>query len=300
VNRTLWACVFGSVAVLSARTALAQASTAPVQASPAPAQASPAPAPARPGEYPIGPKDLVEIRVVEVPELNVERRVSDPGTIELPLIGEFPVANLTASEVRDRLENLLRTKFVNRATVTVAIREYASKPVAILGAVRVPGSLRISGRWTLIQALSAVGGLTEQAGRKIFVLRGEGAPDGQTIEISTEDLFRGSSDRWNIPLFPGDVVNVPTRSMMTIYCVGEFKQPGAVQIDGDDRVTLLSAVAKAGGLTDRASSTIRIRRRGSDGKDSDIVVNFRRVLAGKAPDPALKPNDVIIVKESFF
>jgi polysaccharide export outer membrane protein len=254
----------------------------------------------RAGEYPIGPKDLIEIRVLEIPELNVERRVSDAGTIELPLIGELSVSNLTASEVRDRLENLLRTKYVNRATVTVAIREYANKPVAILGAVRTPGSLRISGRWTLIQALSAVGGLTEQAGRKIFVLRGEGVPDGQTIEISTEELFRGSSDRWNIPLFPGDVVNVPARTMVTIYCVGEFKQPGAVQLDGDDRLTLLATIAKAGGLTDRSSSTIRIRRRGADGKDADTVVNFKRILAGKDPDLALRPNDVIIVKESFF
>jgi polysaccharide export outer membrane protein len=279
VNPTLRARVFVALALLPLNTALGQV---------------------RAGEYPIGPKDLIEIRVLEIPELNVERRVSDAGTIELPLIGEFSVSNITASEVHDRLETMLRTKYVNRATVTVAIREYANKPVAILGAVRVPGSLRISGRWTLIQALSAVGGLTEQAGRKIFVLRGEGAHEGKTIEISTEELFRGSSDRWNIPLFPGDVVNVPARTMMTIYCVGEFKQPGAVQIDADDRVTLLSAVAKAGGLTDRASSTVRVRRRGPDGKDADTVVNFKRVLAGKAQDPALRPNDVIIVKESFF
>jgi polysaccharide export outer membrane protein len=257
-------------------------------------------APERPGDYPIGPKDLVELRVLEVPELNVERRVSDAGTIELPLLGEFSVSGLTAGEARDRLETLLRTKYVNRATVTVAIREYANKPVAILGAVRVPGSLRISGRWTLIQAISAAGGLTEAAGRKIFVLRADGVPKGQTIEISTDELFRGSSDRWNIPLFPGDVVNVPARAMVTIYCVGEFRQPGAVQLDADDRVTLLSAVAKAGGLTDRASSTVRIRRRGPDGKDADTVVNFKRILAGKDPDLALRPNDVIIVKESFF
>lgn len=257
-------------------------------------------APERPGDYPIGPKDLIEVRVLEVPELNVERRVSDAGTIELPLMGEFSVSSLTASEVRDQLEKLLRTKYVNRATVTVAIREYANKPVAILGAVRVPGSLRISGRWTLIQAISAAGGLTEAAGRKIFVLRADGVPKGQAIEISTDELFRGSSDRWNIPLFPGDVVNVPARAMVTIYCVGECKAPGAVQLDADDRVTLLSAVAKAGGLTDRASSTVRIRRRGPDGKDADTVVNFKRILAGKDPDLALRQNDVIIVKESFF
>jgi polysaccharide export outer membrane protein len=256
--------------------------------------------PEKPGDYPIGPKDLVEVRVLEVPELNVERRVSDPGTIELPLLGEFSVSGLTAGEARDRLETLLTTKYVNRATVSVTIREYANKPVSILGAVKVPGALRVSGQWTLIQAISAAGGLSETAGKKIFVLRGGGGGKAETIEISRDELFRGASDRWNIPLFPGDVVNVPARASLTVYFLGEVKQPGAVQFDSDDRLTLLAAIARAGGLTDRASSTIRIRRKGPDGRDVDTVVNFKRVLSGKDPDPKLAQDDVIIVKESFF
>lgn len=256
--------------------------------------------PEQPGDYPIGPKDLIEVRVLEVPDLNVERRVSDAGTIDLPLLGEFSVSGLTAGEARERLETLLKSKYVNRATVSVTIREYANKPVSILGAVKVPGALRVSGQWTLIQAISAAGGLSESAGKKIFVLRGGSGGKAETIEISRDELFRGASDRWNIPLFPGDVVNVPARTALTVYCLGEVKTPGAVQFDSDDRLTLLAAIARAGGLTDRASSTIRIRRKGADGRDVDTVVNFKRVLSGKDPDPQLAQDDVIIVKESFF
>lgn len=254
----------------------------------------------RPGDYPMGPKDLLEVRVLEIPELNVERRVSDAGTIELPLLGEFSVSGLTAGEARTRLENLLTSKYVHHATVSMTIREYANKPVSILGAVKTAGALQVSGQWTLIQAISAAGGLTESAGKKIFVLRGGNGGKAETIEINRDELFKGSSDRWNIPLFPGDVVNVPARAALTIYCVGEFKQAGAVQFDTDDRLTLLAAVARAGGLTDRASSTIRIRRKGPNGKDVDTVVNFKRILSGKDPDPQLSKDDVIIVRESFF
>ncbi len=256
--------------------------------------------PGRPGEYPMGPKDLVEVRVLEVPELNVERRVSDAGTIELPLLGEFSVTGLTAGEARTRLETLLTSKYVHHATVSMTIREYANKPVSILGSVKTSGALQVSGQWTLIQAISAAGGLTDSAGKKIFVLRGGGVGKAETIEINRDDLFRGSSDRWNIPLFPGDVVNVPAKTTVTVYCVGEFKQPGAVQFDSDDRLSLLAAISRSGGLTDRASNTIRIRRKAPDGRDVDTAVNIKRVLSGKDPDPQLSKDDVIIVRESFF
>ncbi len=69
-------------------------------------------------EYRLGPRDLVEIKVLEIPELNVERRVSDRGTVALPLIGDFVVTGLTTVEARTKLETLLKEKYVNRADVS--------------------------------------------------------------------------------------------------------------------------------------------------------------------------------------
>lgn len=250
-------------------------------------------------EYRLGPRDLVEIKVAEVPELNVERRVSEDGTVALPLIGDFKVDGLTAAEFRERLETLLKDKYVNRAEVSISVKDFANKPVTVLGAVQRPGPLTISGRWTLLQAISAAGGLTEAAGRKIFVLR-HGAGGPRTLEISTDDLFRSASSSSNVPIYPLDVVNVPARSTVRIFCIGEIKTPGAVEFTTDDRITLLSVLAKAGGLTDRASKTIRIKRRNAAGKDVETVVDYKRVLSGKDPDPALQANDVVVIKESFF
>ncbi len=253
------------------------------------------------GDYRLGPKDLLEIRVFEIPELNLERRVSDNGTLDLPLLGQFSVAGMTADEVRDRLTALLTAKYVNRANVSVVVKEFANKPVSVLGAVQRPGSLNVSGRWDLLQAISAAGGLAPTAGRKIYVLRQADNGLSDRLEIDADELFRKSSPMWNIPIYPSDVVNIPARTTVKVFCLGEVKTPGALEFDADDRITLLSAIAKAGGFTDRAArGGIRIKRRGPDGKDHETVVNYNRIVSGKDADPDLKPDDVVIVKESFF
>jgi polysaccharide export outer membrane protein len=254
----------------------------------------------QPVDYRIGPKDLLEIHVFEVPELNVERRVSDSGSLELPLLGEVPVSGLSAGDVKTRVESLLTAKYVNRASVSIVIKEFANSPVSILGAVQKPGPLNISGNWYLLQAISAAGGLTPQAGRAIYVLRHASNGLSDRLEIKVDDLFRGASSTWNIPIFPSDVVNIPARAIVKVFCLGEVKSPGALEFDSDDRISLLSVIAKAGGLSDRASNSIRIKHRGSDGRDVETVVNFRRIVSGKDADPVLSRDDVVIVKESFF
>ncbi len=251
-------------------------------------------------EYRIGPKDLLDVKVFEVPELNVERRVSDGGTIALPLLGEFPVAGMTASEAAARLQQLLMEKYVNRANVSIEIKEYEDKPVSVLGAVAKPGSLTVSGNWTLLQAISAAGGLTPEAGKRIYVLRRADNSLSDTLELSTDDLLRSSSALWNVPIYPSDVVNVPAKTTVKIFCLGEVKTPGALEFDGNDPLTLLAVIAKAGGLTDRASKTIRIQRRRPDGKTVELVAHYRRIVSGHEPNLVLQPDDVVIVKESFL
>jgi polysaccharide export outer membrane protein len=251
-------------------------------------------------EYRVGPKDLLEIKVLEVPELNVDRRVSDAGTIEIPLLGDFEVSGLTTAEVARRLQQTLTEKYVNRANVSVVVREYANKPISVVGAVKTSGSLTISGRWTLLQAISAAGGVTDAAGKKIYVLRRSDNGLTDTLEIDTEKLLLGSSTMWNIPILPADVINIPPKTQVRVFCLGQVATPGALDFSSEDRLTLLSVIARAGGLTDKASKTIRIKRRGADGKDTEIVVNFNRILSGKDPDPTLEPNDIVVVKESFF
>jgi polysaccharide export outer membrane protein len=158
--------------------------------------------PASPG-YRIGPKDLVEVRVF-IPELNVERRVTEFGALSLPLIGDVPAAGLTDAEFAKRLKDLLEAKYVQRASVEIQVREFRSKPISVIGAVKSPGPLAFSGRWTLLEALTAAGGLSDNHGDYVYVLRH--AENGLTdqVEIRVEDLMLRADARVNLRRFAND------------------------------------------------------------------------------------------------
>lgn len=252
------------------------------------------------GGYRIGPKDLLEIRVFEVPELNIERRVSEEGTVNLPLIGDVPVQGLTDSELAERLKALLEARYVQRASVAVQVREFRSRPITMMGAVRQPGNLAFSGRWTLMEALGAAGGLTERHGGTIFVMRR--AENGLTdqIAIEVDDLMLRALPEANIPIFSGDVINIPGRVEVTVHCLGQVARPGALTFTSTQRISLLTAIAQAGGVTNRASRTVQIQRRERSGQDVILEVDYRRILSGRDPDPELRDGDVIVVRESFF
>ena len=255
---------------------------------------------AAPAAYRIGPKDLLEIRVFEESTLDVELRVADDGTIELPLLGSFAVGGLTEAEAAARLKAELERAYLQRASVTVRVIEYRSQPISVIGAVNSPGNLELSGRWTLLEALTAAGGLADNHGNRVHVLRraDNGLSDQLTIDLSAI-LVRGDR-RYNIPIFAADLINVPATVDINVFCLGEVAQPGAVTFRSTDRVTLLAVIAKAGGLTERAAPKLRVRRQGPGGEVSEIVVNFKRVLAGKDPDIEMRDGDVVVIKESFF
>lgn len=252
------------------------------------------------GGYRIGPQDLVEIRVFEVPELNIERRVSDEGTINLPLIGDVPVRGLTDTELAERLKVLLETKYVRRASVTVQVREFRSRPIAVMGAVRQPGNLAFAGSLTLLEALALAGGLAENHGDVIYVLRRAENGLADQLAVSVTDLLARGDPDVNIPIVANDVINVPAVVQVTVFCLGEVKNPGALAFRDSDRITVLTAIARAGGLTERASSKVRIKRRGTDAREMEIEADYKRIVAGKDPDVELREGDILIVKESLL
>jgi polysaccharide export outer membrane protein len=250
--------------------------------------------------YRIGPRDLVEIRVFEMQELNNELRVSEDGTINLPPIGELAVAGKTEAQVAQNLKTLLETKYANHATVDVKVKEFRARPISVIGAVRSPGNLAFSGRWTLLEALTAAGGVGENHGKMLYVLRRADNGLSDQIAISLDDLLERADPRANIPLLANDLINVPTAVDVTIYCLGELARPGAISFKSTDHITLLAAIARAGGLTDRASKTIHIKRAEATAGAPEIEADYKRILAGKDRDVELHPGDVIVVKESFF
>ena len=267
---------------------------------------APAPAPAQETETPtadtyrLGPRDEVAVRVFEEEDLDVDVRVNEDGTIRLPLIGSVPAEGLTEDELAARLKEILEAELLQRASVSVEILEFRSRPISLIGAVRSPGSLNYSGRLTLLEAITAAGGLAPSHGGSIFVLRR--APNGLTdqVEVSIEDLLVRADPDVNIPIYANDLINVPEAVAVTVYTLGEVGSPGAITFRSGERITLLAAIARAGGLTERASKKLLIKRRQPDGSTREIEVRYKRIVSGNEPDLELRQGDVIIVKESFF
>lgn len=250
--------------------------------------------------YLIGPKDRLEIRVFEEPTLNVEVRVSERGSVNLPLLGEFPVEGLTEEQAAVKLKAELEESYLQRATVSLRVTEFRSRPISVLGAVNKPGNLELLGRWTLLEALTDAGGLAAEHGNVVHVRRraSNGLSDRLTIDL--DDLMAGGDSRYNIPLLANDVVIVPSASDVRVFFIGEVQRAGAVSFKSTDQATLLTAIAQAGGLTERAGSKISVKRLRADGTREEIVVNYKQLLSGKTPDLVLRDQDLIVIKESFF
>ncbi|MEM6794319.1 MAG: polysaccharide biosynthesis/export family protein [Acidobacteriota bacterium] len=252
------------------------------------------------GRYRIGPRDQLQIRVEELPNLDSEQQVADDGTITLAVIGVVRASGLSESELAARIRDRLIDEGLRRASVAVIVSEYRSRPVALMGAVTQPGNHSVPGRSTLLEVLLSAGGLSAGHGPIVQVRRR--ADNGLTdqVTIPVRDLVELGDPKVNIPIFAGDLINVPPAKDTVINILGAVASVGSHTFTGNQRVTLLTAIARAGGLADAASNKISIKRQDESGTLKEIVVDFKRLLAGKVPDPELQDGDLIVVKESFF
>ncbi len=235
------------------------------------------------------------MRVLEDSTLNAEQRVSAEGTIELPHIGAIEIQGLTVAQAQRRLQAALE-RYLRRASVSIEVKEFRFRPISVLGAVTRPGYLPYSGRWTLLEALTEAGGVAETHGGRVLVVRR--AENGLTdrLEIDLEALLYHADPSLNIPLLPRDTINVPPAIDITVNCLGAVNNPGPIRFRSTEQITLLAALGRAGGLTDRAGGRVVVRRR--DG--SEFLVRYKGLLAGTESDLTLEEGDVILVKESFF
>jgi len=253
-------------------------------------------------EYKIGPKDLLEIKVFELPELNQTVRVSEDGTITIPLIGQVKIEGLTKDELEQRISGLLEEKYLKNARVAVFIKEYQSKLVAVIGAVEKPGMYELVGRLTLLQMVSKAGGFKENASDEIFVLREGENGNTAKIAIDLEDLIVNGNQKLNIPLQPNDVINVRVDKLINVYVLGAVRNPGRMEVKMSKKITVLQAIAQAGGLADGArKSGVTIKRKDKKtGKEVKMKVDLGGIMKGKKPDIELVEGDVVIIPESIW
>ncbi len=148
-------------------------------------------------DYGLGSGDTIRISVYEEPELSLELRLSDAGTISFPFLGEVEVAGLTAGQLETRIADGLRGDYLVAPNVTVSIVDY--RQFYIHGEVKDPGGFSYIPGLTLSKAIALAGGLTERASRnKMYVVR-----EGVVVNSSRGTLI-GMGDA----VAPGDIVTV--------------------------------------------------------------------------------------------
>jgi polysaccharide biosynthesis/export protein len=252
-------------------------------------------------DYRIGRQDLLEIKVFDVEELNQTVRVSDDGSISMPLLGRLVVSGLTKTDLEQMLARLLGERYVRDPQVTVFVREYESKKIAVTGAVKKPGTFEMLGRKTLLEMISMAGGLDTDLGKEIIVFRQSDERPTERIALDLEQLVYRADPALNLVLQPNDIVYVPVVEKMRIFVSGAVRNPDVYEVPRDEPVTVLKAVTLAGGPTIRAAEKhVQVLRTDARGERLVLDVDLKKVKRGKSEDPLLHEGDIVLVPESFF
>jgi polysaccharide biosynthesis/export protein len=247
--------------------------------------------------YVIGPQDVLTIQVFDQPDLGGKFTVEADGSFTFPLIGRISAGGLTLRRFEIDLHGKLADGYFRNPQVTVAVEQYRSQRVFVMGEVRQPGPVALTGGMTLIEALSRAGSTLPSASGDVAIVRaapgsafGPVTPDQESgtevFRASVRDLESGALSQ-NIQLHDGDTIFVPRAE--SVYVFGYVKNPGAYGIQKN--TTVLQALSLAGGVTENgAMNRIQVIR---------IENGSKKELKVKLTDQ-VRPEDTIMVPQRYF
>jgi polysaccharide export outer membrane protein len=248
-------------------------------------------------DYVIGPQDVLTIQVFDQADLGGKYSVEVDGTFSFPLIGRIQAGGLTLRAFEHELKAKLADGYFRNPQVTVGIEHYRSQRVFVMGEVRQPGPVALTGGMTLIEALARAGSTTATASGEVAIVRpSQGGTRGPTLpdQDAGTEVFRASIRELeagalsqNLELRDGDTIFVPRAE--TVYIFGQVRTPGAYGVQSN--MTVLQALSLAGGLTEHgAMNRIKVIR---------IEKGVERELKVKLTDH-VRPGDTIMVPQRFF
>lgn len=239
-------------------------------------------------EYKLGPGDAIKVQVYQNPDLSVEARVSESGSISYPLVGNVAIGGMSISDAEKRIAQALqRAQILKQPQVNIVLLQVRGNQVTVLGQVQKPGRFPLETTTVRVSDMLAAAGGVTPTGDDVLVVSGQrdGKPFRKSIDIPT--LFKGTATDDDVVLHPGDTIYVGKAP--TFYIYGEAQRPGTYKIERG--MNVMQALAAGGGPTPRGSEHIRLNRTRPDG----TVVQ----LDPRMTDPVL-PGDVLYVKESLF
>lgn len=261
--------------------------------------------------YILGPLDAVLIKVLNAEELGTLPYPIDlRGEINVPMAGRMHAAGDTVEQLEAALTERFK-EYLQDPVVTVTIAEFHSQPISVLGQVTTPGVHQIQGRKTLFEMISEAGGLKAEAGNTVKITRRkewgaiplpgaitDSSGEFSVAEVSIRSVMEAQNPAENIQVKPNDVITVPKADL--IYVIGSVKKSGGFVLSERADMSVLQAISMAEGLERTAASTkAMILRGGSTSPNrTEIAVNVKSILEGKAPDVPLLANDILFIPNS--
>jgi polysaccharide export outer membrane protein len=258
--------------------------------------------------YVLGPGDQILVRAFEMEEVGERPMLVDgDGNVNIPLLGIVKASGMTVAQLEARLVVMLK-KYVKEPRVTITIVQFRSEPVFFVGAFQKPGIYPLQGRRTLVEMLSAIGGLQPNASRYIKVSRRKEvgsiplpnalvSADGKvsSVRISLGSLRDNVNPAEDIVLEPFDVVTVEKAEL--IYVNGAINRVGGIDLLEKDSMSVTQLVTLAGGLgptADPAKARL-LRPVLNSSKRAEIPLNLARIMEGKDSDFPVLPNDLLYI-----
>lgn len=241
-------------------------------------------------DYQVGDGDVLRVTVYNHPDLTTVVRVSGGGTILFPLVGQLEVDGLTVDQVADKVAGALANGYLVNPQVSVFVEEFRSKKVTVIGEVKNPGLYELSGQTTLLELISKAGGLTQNYGDTVTIHR-KNASEGsgtQVLTINLKNVLENGASSLDVPILDGDSVVVAKARVF--FVTGEVSRPDAYKFE--EGTTVIKAITMAGGFTNLAAkSKVKVYRE----------INGKKNVAERVSmDMPIRPDDVIVVPESFF
>jgi polysaccharide export outer membrane protein len=266
------------------------------QAGPAGPQAAPMPAP-------IGPGDSLDVAEFHTPEFHSAVRVSETGTIRLPLIDEVQIGGMDEQGAAHVIEEALQAKgMLLHPHVSVAVTIYAGQDVSVLGEVARPGVYAFTLHHRLLDLISAAAGLSPNAGRLVNVFHRNDPKTPHPVVLDPSGTGQGMEQGnaqgadHNPELAPGDTVQVSRAGL--VYVIGDVVRPGGFPVDPAQGLTVVQALSLAWGPSQNAGASKALLIREQKGGRTLITLNLRRMIHGQDPDQPIYDRDILFVPDS--
>lgn len=250
---------------------------------------------AQPMNAPIEPGDMIEVTEAHGPEMHAMVRVSEAGTVVLPLAGEVHIGGMDERDAGVAIGEVLKVRgMLLHPQVAVLVTSYAGQDVSVLGEVNRPGVYAFTTHHRLLDLISAASGLSQNAGRLVTITH-RNDPEKGTVVVLDPSGNNGVAEQ-NPELLAGDTVQVNRTGL--IYVVGDVIRPGGFPVDRSETLTVVQALSLAWGPGQNAALKNAVLIREQPAGRTVTTLNLKRMLRGLDPDLAVRDRDILFVPSS--